>query len=1369
SLGTITGLKVGMDYQTVSIGKGGLDLYLEEWDGKQKDFTLEIELPDGAVNGYKVSVPPLVVGRYLDKNIKTTTSGITTDYNTKTIKGDFQGGNLTDLTFSFDVGTLDYDIRGLGKKDNHQNLHIRVPSKIDLVVSDNFGNSETLPFKVDMLAKKGVMRDGGNGYYYMHSTNDGKDTTVSSTIGTVILKPLFKSMTTVKNIVSVKASKKDFVTIGSWIGTTRTEYLGESVIENIDLRMKLDTFTQIIDLTNTVVDNFILSEDNYEKYVNVNSVIEVKDGTTLLFTKTIDDLIKNEEKISNSDVTLSYDKNAHKFKFTRKKFKVYNNSNLSILIKDKTGKIILHKVNLTLKNTNLETLSTVTFKTDEFRFIQGDTDAPYGRLRIYPISSALSATSSISKIGILDSSDVIVTDNRKNKQFLTAKVEGYTYPINSKFSGKSYITKFNGGAPVSRPFLNFTGDTGNPIGSVKPLGTISGLTVGMDYQAISVGNGGLDLYLEGWDGNQKRFSLEIELPDGAVNKYNVTVPALVVERYYDKTVTTPDVTIDYANKTVVGSFQGSNLNDLSFSFDVGTLDHDIRGLGKKDGLHNLHIRVPKKVSLLVKDSFGSSRSMPFSVEMTPITGGVINNSENNYYNLHPNTDGKTTNSHTVGRVTLKPAFKAVNANENIISVTGSISDFVVIGAFRGTTPLRTTMLNKVELKMKLDNFTQIIDLSPTVIDNFIYSDDNYEKYVNDESYIEVRDGGNVLLLNSTKISALKSSAVEIKGTGASLSYDAGVNRFKFIRNKFVPYNGSNLSLRIKSADNNTVLHDVKLNLKNINLITRSVVTFDTKKFLFIEGDSGNNDHYGRLRIYPTSYVPSATSSLSKIGILDSNDVIVTDNRKNGQFLTANVKGDTYPINSKFSGKRYFTSFNGATKVSRTFGNFASDPVSSVVSLGTITGLTVGMDYQAVSIGDGGLDLYLKGWDGKEKNFTLEIELPDGAVNNYDVTIPPLVEERYVNAEISPIVSEIIRTRTYKKDIDEYITGKFDTIKFGTKEYDLRILNGGTPGKSKLTMKIPGEITLTGKDLDGNTANFKFNTIISNVVNGTHVHQAGEHTIVPNTTGEKDQKSKMTFDLELHSSLKSTGRLNEIVSLKGNNLNLLSIGVEFPFDQWTTLIDVVDISVNYKNGSEDIDVRKIDKGDTKNGKTEFDAPLVDHIVNVLGADGTPIVSSTVGRLSTSGMEIPDSGVKVLYDGTRLIFKKTAYKDYTRDDLKIEFRTVGGLLIRSITLKLKNDFGFEILPEKGELEFGDMFPGDFRHAGNKIEFKNPGLLDISMKLNPKNVEKMFKVGSVHTANTTIPLSKIKIGTFERRGKIETFIITGDAKTSATTEVG
>lgn len=665
-------------------------------------------------------------------------------------------------------------------------------------------------------------------------------------------------------------------------------------------------------------------------------------------------------------------------------------------------------------------------------------------------------------------------------------------------------------------------------------------------------------------------------------------------------------------------------------------------------------------------------------------------------------------------------------------------------------------LDTFTIKVEKTNIEkQIIDLTNRKISTKVSANQNFLGMVRDNNKIMIKDGTEELL--NTTIDIVKNNLMNIKDAGVAIKYDEGTNKFEFIKEKYVEYN-KNLKLEIRTPSND-LLYNFDLQIINSSLETNAVITFDFNNFNMMKGDTGHP--YGRVRVYPQS----VNNLISKIGILDSTDAIVTDeNRKNGQFLQGKVTGDTYPLQQHHSGKTMYITVGTNKREVKIANDLNGNPIGTH-DFGNQNGIRVFVDYQSLNISNGGIDFAFADWNGRSNSIPIKVEYPDGAISNYTIVIPELNIKNYYNKDL-PGATVYLATKKHTKEINEFMDGELDRIRIGTKDYDMRIIG-------RVLTNIKKKITLKGKDSNGVEQDLEFNISIEKTQNMGPVVSIDENTFgaTSNTSGYMDADGSMSFDLVLKGSMRNSLSLGNIVTLKGSNLKLVEMFPDVQIFSTTkeTIIDELEYTINFVNSSEIIDFRDENKGAEIFATTSFEALDTNRIT--IKESGTALLTKTIAEFK-QGVELPDSGIKIYYDSSqkKLKFEKIGYKDYSNENLVLELRSKENLLLRVISLKLYNKVGFEILPGKGMLEFGHFIPGDFKRAESLIEFKNLGGAKISVDLNPLNDKNMYKLGVPIEPNTTIPLSNIQIKDLKNGiNNTNNFKISGEAKTTKNTEVG
>ncbi|MGL5277744.1 MAG: hypothetical protein ACRC8M_01505 [Cetobacterium sp.] len=994
--------------------------------------------------------------------------------------------------------------------------------------------------------------------------------------------------------------------------------------------------------------------------------------------------------------------------------------------------------------------------------VAGTVGSPNGRIRVYSDSTS----NTVPLMGYLSENDIIMTSIGNNNQYLSGTVTGKYIPIvPSQVGGNSVeITINNGGNDFKKTVSLSPEISGNPNGMMSTIysGVNNGIEVGVDYQQSDRSKYGTDISLTSWDLEKKDIKIVMKHPL-IENTFNISVPAFDGEVYYNKDILQPGtVNIDYTNKSLGGGFSRTVSGEISTSFGIGIKDYDLRILGTDNGKINLNIRLPKQINLVVKDEQGYEQKLPFSVDVSKISSGILTSDANYYYIHAPNDGWRDSDSSIFATVTLKTMFKKINTK---VTISGDNLNLVSIGA-KSTKGVekRTTIINKIDALMTFKNFDEIIDVSSSTIGKSVSTVQVFKGIIQNENKIVLKGEDGITKIFSTTFKDLKTTPQQIEAAGVRIKYDELTDKFEFIKDKYVS-SDKKLYLEIKTSKDQ-LIYVINLQLKNSSLETDTTIKFDSKNFNMIQGDS--SAPYGRIRVYQSS----DSNYNSKIGIIDSSDKIVVDiNKKNGQFLQANITGNTYSLQPHHFGKPINITVGTNHKTINILSDLNGNPIQTQ-DFGLQDGIRTYVDYQKLSISNGAIDFTFSEWDGKSKTIPIKVEYSDGAVSNYTISIPEFEGKNYYNENL-PLANEYLPTKKYTKEINEFMSGELDRIKLGTKDFDLRILGKNNISQSNLRIKIPQKIKLEAIDKNNTKQELEFAITLDGIQNAAPSMDGNYYIVSSTNDGYKDIISAMQFDIVLTGILKDNFVLSNLVTLKGKNLNLVSIGVENTttsnINKMTTLIDEVEYRINFKNSLEVIDFRDKNKGEIILGDTQFEA--LDSNKIILKDSGNIILSKTISELK-KGVELPDTGVKITYDSVKrnLKYEKVGYKDYSNENLTLEVRSEGNLLIRVITLKLYNKIGFEILPDKGTLDFGHFMPGDFKRAESLIEFKNPSGAKISVDLNPANNKNMYRAGLEITSNRTIPLSNIQIKDLKKGiNNTNSFKISGEAKTTKNTEAG
>lgn len=558
------------------------------------------------------------------------------------------------------------------------------------------------------------------------------------------------------------------------------------------------------------------------------------------------------------------------------------------------------------------------------------------------------------------------------------------------------------------------------------------------------------------------------------------------------------------------------------------------------------------------------------------------------------------------------------------------------------------------------------------------------------------------------------------------------------------------------------------NTKSSKTEYTSNINYNMNKPLIIQGDK-NNNFYGWNVVYPMS----STDNNSVIGILNASNTIETSDKKNGQFKVLEVSGQTTALKDSDIGKEITISVNDKEqKVT-----LGQTPNVMEIKEFQLDGLTVYVDYESVNTNNGGLRFAFANWDKKAKEIKIKVEFTD-RVNTYNVSIGAFDPEIYYNKKIyqDDPTNVNYSTKTlggnFLRDHKGIIQIKFNV---GTSDYDLKILGHENGNASSLNIKIPKTIILKVRDDNGIEQDIKFWVDIFSVSRGVHKNDSPDyHYIYPANDGVNND-----------SSIYATARLITMFKgvnvswnrISGQNLQLVEIGAN---GKYSTIIDNVGLGMELANFNERIDVsniKNLEKVYSTNGY--FGLIQEENKIILKDKDGNKkIFEKTFKELTTTEQEISEAGVSIKYNygsiqdvhKNQFEFKKINGVDYNKT-LRLEIQTSNGQLLYYIDFTIINKADFELLPDRGRLDFGDLFPGDVKTAEALIAFKNPTGAKINVELNPKNVEKMFRKGSDPiTENTTIPLSNLRIKDLQKGpDNTNTFKISGTATTNENTVPG
>lgn len=585
-----------------------------------------------------------------------------------------------------------------------------------------------------------------------------------------------------------------------------------------------------------------------------------------------------------------------------------------------------------------------------------------------------------------------------------------------------------------------------------------------------------------------------------------------------------------------------------------------------------------------------------------------------------------------------------------------------------------------------------------------------------------------------------------------------------------------MTYRYKAA----ILGKFKVTIKNVVSEGKLTLSFDSNNFAMIQGYNGNN-YYGWAVIYPDSD-PDFGPSTANIKYLRAYNTSMTG--KNGQTKQAKIEGKIAPAR----GRDAFGNFKF------TVGSKKSEPMPGHrnyqnmlhYKLFDAEGLVIGLDYDrpvglddSISV-DGGLNLAFISWDLEEKDIDIKIENTT-FINTLKIKIPEFNGEVYYNKNVSqPSFTEVdYMTKTLRANLGKETSGEME-VKFNvaTKDYDLKILGRTYKNNYNLYLKIPRQINLDIVDEYGTKQTIPFSVNVKS--ESKWIYELGNYFyIYPPYDGHEGYSSeiKATVILKamLRQSFDSFKRSISTNHITGKNLNLVSIGAKSTkgIEKCSTIIDKVDLKMELKNFSETINVSDISISEKVYSKNGYYGLIQNENKLILKDGNKKIFETTFEELTKTKQEILDAEVSIKYNlvGTnknQFEFEKIKAVNYNKT-LRLEIYTSSELLLYYIDFNIINKAGIEIEGD-GILNFGSFFPGDIKKSEALIKLKNPSSAKIDVSLNPSNIQKMFKAGVKITPNTTIPLSNIQISDLKTESsKINSFRISGEAKTTTTTEVG
>lgn len=925
---------------------------------------------------------------------------------------------------------------------------------------------------------------------------------------------------------------------------------------------------------------------------------------------------------------------------------------------------------------------------------------------------------------------------------------------------------------------------------------IEGMRVGVDYQGSSRSNYGTDITItpvDRWD-LEKKF-IALQLRHYRKNELNFTnyiyikIDAFDGTVYYDSKIE-PQL----SNNTVFGTFTPDKSGNITLDFNIGTKDYDLRILGKdSEGNVNLSLKIPKQIVLEGVNVIGGRENMLFNVSVEPVEGkGVLTEDTENYYLCAPNDGNEQSNSAIRGRVIL--SYEEKGRLVPFVRIKGEDLTLVSVGAFKPNgEPKFSKIVDKVDFNLKLSNYEKNDYIETINLSNSMVGTSGKTKKEFDEL---IKDGNVLVLKNSegkqifkTTLGQLKMIKQNIMEAGYTIGYNG--KNFEFTKKDTIDCD-KNYKIEVREKDGE-LIDTIDIRLINKNLKKRAEITYDNYQFALVQGNirkRTETENYGAIRVYAKNDEYQAD-----VGVINRLGRIQGCVLKDLQFCQPQVKGSMIPLTiEKNKGTEVrVTVNNGVPQTKILNGDSPTLLTDGVYSFKYQDGINVYVDFRSgyatlplENNTRGGIDFLFDNWNGEAKNIEVKVEYSSGEINEYFIKIPEFLPLNYINTGILGDEKTSLNGTTYTKVVRENKNSKlFDMIPVETKDYDLRILGKTRGGISNLKIKIPKKLKLEGIDIDGNVVqDVELDVVLSDIENGKIVK--GERNfedffeVKPANDGY-GVSSKMKFNINLEEEIEASIADN-VVKLRGNDVNLLAIGVEGEetsnINKMETVIKNLDYSLIFDTESEVIDFTENQVGDIVTGEIVFTA-FDNYDVYVYENDKL-FTKRTVKELKKSGITLSEAGIKLKYDETKkqLTFEKIENVNYPTsigNVLKLEVREPSswgsekGYLLKVLRLELKNKLNFELITDNNGLNFGTVFPGSEKTAETFINFINPTKAKIKLEVDNENLDnKMYKDGLVGNDETQImEFRDIKI---EKMGNSEDKVrIRGKLKVPKNIEVG
>lgn len=413
----------------------------------------------------------------------------------------------------------------------------------------------------------------------------------------------------------------------------------------------------------------------------------------------------------------------------------------------------------------------------------------------------------------------------------------------------------------------------------------------------------------------------------------------------------------------------------------------------------------------------------------------------------------------------------------------------------------------------------------------------------------------------------------------------------------------------------------------------------------------------------------------------------------------------------------------------------------------------------------GVLIGVKKWDLKAGEYEVKLDHPY-IKNTIKIKLPQFDASAYYDS---------IPNKEIVTSVQDRVGNEIGRFRLATKDYNTDIFGMATniPDATKFSYKIKKNL-LAKVSVNGEIKDTAVTVKLGNIKDQTTlVQEDNENYYIYTRYGATNHDIGVDVILETEKLIPN----NQIIEITVPNM--VTLGIEGEDIGRSEVINKITIKETIKvtNFNEIIDVSNASIAERVHSKNGYDGLFQNEYMLILKDGNKEIFKVKFEELMRAKQDILEAGVNIRYNHdtvqnankNQFEFEKVRGIDYNKT-LQLEIYMPNGRLVYCINFNIINKAGFEILPGKGVLDFGDFFPGDIKKSESLIEFKNPNGAKIDVSLNPTNTEKMFKVGVNITPDTTIPLSNIQIKDLKTESNhTNSFRISGEAKTTPKTEIG